>query len=219
MSSSNKASSIVYSVATRRNRDAARKALTEFFYPEEPLTLAYRYGREVTVDDLENSLAFLDQGTVTLATLNDPELGSNAAAAPVVGIAIGGPSHAALQVTVETQKFTDVMAFLKMVSDRSLPGARGSRPCYNLHCLAVHPAFRGRSIARRLVQEQLLLAKSATFDAFTADATASASAQLLRQLGMQEISRMRFDQYRNERGEPVFDTIPDAEVITLEQLL
>ncbi|XP_058066344.1 uncharacterized protein LOC131215965 [Anopheles bellator] len=213
MSSSNKASSIVYSVATRKNRDAARKALTEFFYPEEPLTLAYRYGREVTVDDLENSLAFLDQGTVTLATVNDQPDGN------VVGIAIGGPSNTALQVTVETQKFTDVMAFLKMVSDRSLPRALGSRPCYNLHCLAVHPAFRGRSIARRLVQEQLLLAKSATFDAFTADATARASAQLLRQLGMQEISRMRFDQYRNERGETVFDTFPDAEVITLEQLL
>uniref|UniRef100_A0A2M4CRX8 N-acetyltransferase domain-containing protein n=1 Tax=Anopheles darlingi TaxID=43151 RepID=A0A2M4CRX8_ANODA len=207
---------ITYTVATTVDRDAVRDALISFYYPEEPLTTAHRSGAEVTPDDLDNSLAFIDQGTVTLAWLNKTTDGEPAT---VVGIAIGGPSDAALNVPIRTSKFADIVAFLDWVAQSSV--AMGTRPCYNMHCLAVHPAYRGRAIGRQLVEQQMLVAKRVCpkLEAFTADATARKSEHLLKRLGLCEIGRLRFDQYRDERGDRVFDQLPDGVVVTLEKAL
>ncbi|XP_050098580.1 uncharacterized protein LOC126579220 [Anopheles aquasalis] len=201
---------ITYTVATNTDRDSVRDALITFYYPEEPLTTAHRSGAEVTPDDLENSLAFIDKGTVSLARLQP---------GTVVGIAIGSPSDAALHVPIRTRKFGDIVAFLDWVAQSSV--AMGPRPSYNMHCLAVHPAYRGRSIGRGLVEQQMLLAKRVCpqLGAFTADATARASERLLKRLGLCEIGRLRFDEYRDERDDRVFDQLPDAVVVTMEKAL
>uniref|UniRef100_A0A2M4AUH3 N-acetyltransferase domain-containing protein n=1 Tax=Anopheles triannulatus TaxID=58253 RepID=A0A2M4AUH3_9DIPT len=207
---------ITYAVATNADRDSVRDALISFYYPEEPLTTAHRSGAQVTPDDLDNSLAFIDRGTVTLARLSTA---TNGQPAPVVGIAIGGPSDAALNVPIRTRKFADIVAFLDWVAQSSV--AMGTRPCYNMHCLAVHPAYRGRSIGQQLVEQQMLLAKRGwpQLSAFTADATARKSERLLKRLGLCEIGRLRFDEYRDERGDRVFDQLSDGVVVTLEKPL
>ncbi|XP_035792555.1 uncharacterized protein LOC118466840 [Anopheles albimanus] len=207
---------ITYTVATNADRDCVRDALITFYYPEEPLTTAHRSGAEVTPDDLDNSLAFIGKGTVTLARLKQATSGQPGT---VVGIAIGGPSDDGLHVPIRTRKFADIVAFLDWVAQSSV--AMGTRPCYNMHCLAVHPAYRGRSIGRQLVEQQMLVAKHVCpqLGAFTADATARASERLLKRLGLCEIGRLRLDEYRDERGERVFDQLPDGVVVTLETAL
>uniref|UniRef100_A0A182J449 Uncharacterized protein n=1 Tax=Anopheles atroparvus TaxID=41427 RepID=A0A182J449_ANOAO len=193
---------IEYVVATRSDREAVRNALVTFFYPEEPLTMAHRDGPDVTEDDMENSLSFLDLGTVIVARLktNHDQL---------VGVSIGGPSDRAVNVSIRTRKFADIVAFLELLYERASLGAIGSRPSYNVHAIAVHPTHRGLRIGRRLVEEQITLAKHRwpTIDSVTVDATGPFSARLMHQLGLKEISRTRFDEYRDVQGDPVFRTV------------
>ncbi|XP_058123274.1 arylalkylamine N-acetyltransferase 1-like [Anopheles ziemanni] len=206
---------IEYVIADDSDREAVRNVLATFFYPEEPLTIAHRDGAAVTPDDMDNYLSFLDHNGVIVARLrsNPTEL---------VGISIGSPTDSALNVPIETRKFADIVAFLGLLYERASLRALGSRPAYNVHALAVNPAYRGLGIGRRLMEEQIALAKQCSqraFDSVTVDATGPFSARIMLQVGMKEIHRMRFEDYKDDQGNPVFRMAPEAEVITFEKML
>ncbi|XP_058123275.1 uncharacterized protein LOC131294361 [Anopheles ziemanni] len=206
---------IEYVTATRSDREAARAALANYYCPEEPLTFSHRDGPAITPDDMDNYLSFLDHNGVIVARLRaDPT--------ELVGISIGSPTDSALNVPIETRKFADIVAFLGMLYERASLRALGSRPSYNVHALAVNPAYRGLGIGRRLMEEQIALAKQCSqraFDSVTVDATGPFSARIMLQVGMKEIHRMRFEDYKDDQGNPVFRMAPGAEVITFEKML
>ncbi|XP_053676212.1 uncharacterized protein LOC128726429 [Anopheles nili] len=197
-----------YTIATESDRDEVRDALASYFYPEEPLTAGHSEGPAVTVDDMENALSFLVRGTVVLARTTADKL--------VVGLSIGSPSTYAINVPIRTEKFADIVTFLELLNERA---SRGSfqRPSesYTVHMLAVHPSHRGQSIGRRLVEEQISLARRRwpSCGVVTAEATSAGSLRVMQRLGMREIARMRFDEYRNARREQVFHGI--GEVVSL----
>ncbi|XP_049288884.1 uncharacterized protein LOC125766868 [Anopheles funestus] len=84
-----------YVIATVSDRELVREALANYFYPEEPLTLAHRDGPDVTMDDMENALSFLAQGTIILAR--------TLATRKLVGVAIGGLSTDVIKVPITTR--------------------------------------------------------------------------------------------------------------------
>uniref|UniRef100_A0A182NJ45 N-acetyltransferase domain-containing protein n=1 Tax=Anopheles dirus TaxID=7168 RepID=A0A182NJ45_9DIPT len=198
-----------YVIATESDREPLRQALVSYFYSEEPLTLSHRDGPCVTEDDMENSMSFLAGGTITLArTRSQGEL---------VGFAIGGPSTAVVNVPIRTRKLADIVAFLELLGKRS--SGVVAQPAYNIHMLAVHPAHRGHSIGRRLVEQQIALVRNRwpSMQSVTVEATSATPLRLMERLGMRETARLSFAEYRDAGGQVVF--YGTGEVVALEMKL
>uniref|UniRef100_A0A182RMN7 N-acetyltransferase domain-containing protein n=1 Tax=Anopheles funestus TaxID=62324 RepID=A0A182RMN7_ANOFN len=195
-----------YVIATVSDREIVREALANYFYPEEPLTLAHRDGPVVTMDDMENALSFLVQGTIILAR--------TFATRKLVGVAIGGLSTDVIKVPITTRKYADIVAFLECLSARASGNENSSS--YHVHMLAVHPAYRGNSIGRRLMEQQIELVRTRwpTVQTVTVEATSAASLRLMQRIGMRETARLSFAEYRNDAGELIF--LGTGEVFRLE---
>ncbi|XP_052897602.1 uncharacterized protein LOC128304451 [Anopheles moucheti] len=196
-----------YGIATGADREIVREALANYFYPEEPLTLAHRDGPDVTVDDMENALSFLDQGTIILARATSTR--------QLVGLAIGRPPTGVIVTPITTRKFAEITAFLECLSSR----ASGSGSSYLVTMLAVHPAHRGHSIGRRLMEEQIRLVRVRwpAVQSVTVEATSATSLRLMKRIGMCETAGLSFAEYRDDVGEQMF--LGAGEVIRLEMKL
>uniref|UniRef100_A0A182K7X9 N-acetyltransferase domain-containing protein n=1 Tax=Anopheles christyi TaxID=43041 RepID=A0A182K7X9_9DIPT len=200
-----------YAVATETDREIVREALASYFYPEEPLTLAHRDGPAVTTDDMEHALSFLTKGTVILAR-------TQAANGELVGVSIGGLATDDISVAITTRKFADIVAFLEVLDVRAY-GTASSTPSYHVHMLAVHPAHRAHSIGRRLMEEQIALVRARwpTLSAVTVEATGPSSCRLMKRIGMREMARLSFADYRDDADEQVF--LGTGEVVALEMAI
>ncbi|XP_035906312.1 uncharacterized protein LOC118509609 [Anopheles stephensi] len=196
-----------YAIAAESDRGMVREALATYFYPEEPLTLAHRDGPAVTEDDMEAALSFLAQGTVTLARVD--------VTGELVGLAVGGRSADA-GTTITTRKYADIVAFLECLSARAAGAECSSASSYHVYMLAVHPAHRGHSIGRRLMEQQfeLVRARWPSLPTVTVEATSATSLRLMKRIGMRETARLGFADYRDEAGEQAF--FGHGEVIRLE---
>uniref|UniRef100_A0A182PB77 N-acetyltransferase domain-containing protein n=1 Tax=Anopheles epiroticus TaxID=199890 RepID=A0A182PB77_9DIPT len=202
-----------YTIATEADRESVRDALAAYFYPEEPLTLAHRDGPAVTQDDMEHALSFLATGTTVLA--------HSRTEGKLVGLSIGGLGGAAAEkgaVTVTTRKFADIVAFLECLNVRAY-GEPNVTLSYHVHALAVHPMYRAHSIGRRLVEEQVALARARwpTMSTIAVEATGPGSCRLMKRLGMRETARLSFANYNDDVGEQIF--LGSGEVVALEMKL
>ncbi|XP_050072735.1 arylalkylamine N-acetyltransferase 1-like [Anopheles maculipalpis] len=196
-----------YVVATETDREMVREALAEYFYPEEPLTLAHRDGSDVTMDDMETALSFLKKGTTILARLDGE----------IVGLAIGGLSEDVSSVPIITRKYADIVAFLECLSARA-SDAESFTSSYHVYILAVHPAHRGHSIGRRLMEKQIELVRARwpTVLTVTVEATSTTSLRLMKRIGMHETARLSFAEYRDDAGEQVFFGTGEATRLKLQ---
>uniref|UniRef100_A0A182SV79 N-acetyltransferase domain-containing protein n=1 Tax=Anopheles maculatus TaxID=74869 RepID=A0A182SV79_9DIPT len=196
-----------YVIATESDRETVREALASYFYPEEPLTLSHRDGSVVTEDDMAAALSFLRNGTTILARTE--------ASRELVGLAIGGLSSDVSTVPITTRKYADIVAFLECLGVRA-SGAESSASSYHIYMLAVHPAHRGHSIGRRLMEKQIELARARwpKLPTVTVEATSATSLRLMKRIGMRETARLSFAEYRDDAGEQVFFGM--GEVVRLE---
>uniref|UniRef100_A0A182M5M9 N-acetyltransferase domain-containing protein n=1 Tax=Anopheles culicifacies TaxID=139723 RepID=A0A182M5M9_9DIPT len=198
-----------YFIATVSDRELVRAALATYFYPEEPLTIAHRDGPDVTVDDMENALSFLNHGTTVLVRATSSR--------EIVGLAIGGLAASSATVPITTRKFAEIVAFLECLAGRSL--GKESSTSYHVHMLAVHPAHRGHSIARQLMEKQfeLVRARWPSVQTVSVEATNATSLRLMKRIGMRETARLSFSEYIADDGEQIF--LGAGEVIRLEMKL
>ncbi|XP_053664417.1 uncharacterized protein LOC128713583 [Anopheles marshallii] len=198
-----------YVIATVSDRELVCEALANYFYPEEPVTLAHRDGPDVTVDDMESALSLLDQGTIILARATITR--------ELVGLAIGRPPTGVIATSITTRKFADITAFLKCLSARA--SGNESSSSYLVTMLAVHPAHRGHSIGRRLMEEQIRLVRARwpSTQSVTVEATSATSLRLMKRIGMCETARLSFAEYRDNVGEQMF--LGTGAVIRLEMKL
>ncbi|XP_058832332.1 uncharacterized protein LOC131690508 [Topomyia yanbarensis] len=195
---------IVFRLATAADREDVRDALGRFFYPDEPVTSSYYGGSEVTADDMHFTLSMIDDGFVILAV--DKKNGK------IVGLSIGGiiePDEPEklldLASKVDTVKFADILLFLAHM-------AKGANICqrftvakaYHIHCLAVAPEVRGRSLGKLLMKKQFEQAEKCGVEVVSTDATGLYSAQLFKQLGMTCVYSVPYNEYRNESQQQVF---------------
>ncbi|XP_055536285.1 uncharacterized protein LOC129724973 isoform X2 [Wyeomyia smithii] len=149
---------IIFRTAILADRENCRNALERYFYPEEPVTQSYYGGSEVTEDDMEFSLSIIDAGFVVLA--------EEETSGKILGLSAGGiiePNEAQIlndqASKTETQKFSDILRFLAYMASESMVCERFKvTKAYHIHCLAVDPEARGRSLGKRLMEKQFELA-------------------------------------------------------------
>ncbi|XP_058461009.1 uncharacterized protein LOC131436353 [Malaya genurostris] len=192
-------------VAREDELERVRDVLRTIYYPEEAITISYIYGKEPTLDDERFSLSFVQQGTVVLA--EDKTSGH------VVGIAIAGPivpGDPDLMVreaaTTDTKKWSDILKLLAYLErTANVCGRFGLPTAYHVHILGVNPSYRGQRLGLKLMQFHENLAKQLGFRAICADFTSVYSARLADQLGMEIISQVSLEDYRDENSEKLFE--------------
>lgn len=197
-------SDIQFRQAIPADREALREALGTFFYAEEPLTIYYYQGSDVTDDDMEFSLSLIEEGFVWLAV----EQGSGR----IVGLS-GGAITEPDEVThlidlagrTETKKFADILRVLGHLSHEvDVFNRYGVDKVYHLHFLAVDSRLRGRSLGRILMEKQFEYAVKCGTKVLRADVTGFYSAKLFESLGMETVKVIAYSDYLTEDGQQMF---------------
>ncbi|XP_058463672.1 uncharacterized protein LOC131437974 [Malaya genurostris] len=211
---------VVFRAATASDREDVRDALGRFFFPEEPITISYYGGSEVTADDMNNSLSLIDDGFVTLAVDGNSD--------KIVGISAGSliePNEAEklmdLASNAETVKFADILHFLAhMVNQADIFQRLAVTKVYHIHSLAVAPEVRERSLGTLLVRKQFEQARQCGAQAVSTDATGVHSARIFKKLGMENVYSISYEKYRNASHQQVFvGKEPHLEATTFAMLI
>ncbi|XP_065088080.1 arylalkylamine N-acetyltransferase-like 2 [Ochlerotatus camptorhynchus] len=197
--------SLVLRVARPDELDQVREVLHRIYYPEEGITVSYVHNKQHTLDDERFSLSFVEQGTVVLA--------EDTAAKRFIGISIAGaiyPGDPDLMeqeaTTTETKKWSDILKLLALLERTAdVCGRYRLEKAYHVHILAVDPTYRGHALGQRLLQFQMDLAKIMGFGAISGDFTSIFSVKLAEKLGMECINQLSLGEYRDEKGQKLFE--------------
>ncbi|XP_055608244.1 arylalkylamine N-acetyltransferase 1-like [Uranotaenia lowii] len=204
MASSN---NIVIRVARPEEVELVRQVLRTIYYPEEAITVSYKYGKDPTPDDEKFSLSFVEPGYTVLA--------EDTVAKKFVGVSVGGPIYPGdpdlmlkEAATTETRKWSDILKLLAQLERTAdVCGKYQLDRAYHVHILAVDSSYRGRGLGKKILDFQINLAKEHGFGAISGDFTSVFSARIAEQLGMESISQLSLADYRDDKGEHLFDPI------------
>ena len=75
--------------------------------------------------------------------------------------------------------------------------------------ISVHKNFGGRGIGRKLVQisEEYLTSEHKQIRLLSAETTGALSAKVFRKQGFEEVTKIIYDEYRDQNDKPVFKNI------------
>ncbi|XP_062549589.1 arylalkylamine N-acetyltransferase-like 2 [Armigeres subalbatus] len=197
-------SGIQFRQAVPADREAFREALATLFYADEPLTISYYQGSEVTDDDMAYSLSLIEEGFVWLAV--EEETGQ------IVGLSGGefcesdeAEQLISLAGQTESKKFADILRLLgKLSKEGDLFRRFGVSKAYHVHFLAVHSRMRGRSMGKILMEKQFEYARKCNVKVVCADVTGFYSEKLCKSLGMECIQAIAYSTLKDDAGEPMF---------------
>ncbi|XP_029727582.2 uncharacterized protein LOC115265775 [Aedes albopictus] len=195
---------IQFRQAISTDREALREALAKFFYPEEPLTVGYYRGSDVTDDDMEFSLSLIEEGFVWLGV--EEKSGRIVA---LSGGAFSEPDEAQQLIDfagrTESKKFADILRLLgRLALEVDVFNRFGVSKVYHLHYLAVDSRLRGRSLGRILMGKQFEHARECGAKVLCADVTGFYSAKLFESLGLQCVKSIDYKKYFDEDGQQMF---------------
>ncbi|XP_055618948.1 uncharacterized protein LOC129764151 [Toxorhynchites rutilus septentrionalis] len=190
--------------ATLADREKVREFLAHSFYPEEPVTISYIGGSEVTPDDMEFCLSLIAEGFVLLALVGGED--------QLVGISGAGVIDSDeseklkdIALKTETTKFGEILRMLSYVCEQANVCQRfGISEVYHQHYLAVDSKFRGKALGKLLMEKQFGKARDLGLRVVTTDASGVYSSNLCEKLGMQCVYSLAYNEYRNELGQQVF---------------
>ncbi|KAG6461227.1 hypothetical protein O3G_MSEX012503 [Manduca sexta] len=79
--------------------------------------------------------------------------------------------------------------------------------------ISVSEEARGRGLAKELMKRSVDLAKEKGFKLFKVDATGAFSQRICRSLGLEELRKVRYSEYLDDAGEPVFQVPPPHDAL------
>lgn len=149
-------------------------------------------------------------------TLRDnlSEMALDAATGQVVGVALNGvlwpgdldQAQAKLS-DMNDAKFRRIFGLLYSVNKRlDLFAAYHVDRIFECRILSVDHRYRGRGLARTLLQRSLQAAKDAGFELVKEDATGLFSQRAADSMGFQTLYEMRYEDYKDEHGSVAFPT-------------
>lgn len=186
-------------VAESRDYDDVLKFLREFYYKEEPITVAHPTPGH-TSDDEEYTMSWIPHGSVLIAF--DEESGQMA------GVLSAGPiKHGDADAmiedakTAETEKWSDILLLLAYIEKKADVLHRFNVPkALHAHALGVHHEFRGQRIGEKLFESCFETAKRLNYSMVTVDCTSVFSIKIAERLGMECVSVVTYDEYNASIG-------------------
>ncbi|NP_001177771.1 N-acetyltransferase 2 [Bombyx mori] len=189
-------------------KDAVIQHLRDSFFADEPLNKA------VGLCERGQPHAALER--LCLATMTD---GLSIAAMDgdkVLGVALNGIlRHGDIEQSIEKikqstdEKFNKIFNILYTVSrDLNLFNTFEVDLIMECRIISVHENARGRGLAKELMKRSIDLARDNEFKLFKVDATGAFSQRICRSLSLEELKSVRYDEYCDESGTPIFRVPP-----------
>lgn len=199
-------------VAKSSDYEAVVDCFRQYYYKEEPLTLAHPEPGH-TQDDEDFTMSHISSDTVLIAV--DKESGK------VVGALSAGPLEPGdadkmieESKTTESKKWREIMLFLAYLEKKSDVLNRFNVPtCLHVHALGVNGEYRGNKIGEKLFTACFENAKRLNHKLVTADCTSIFSIKIAERLGMECVSIVTYDEYNRSIGEDLYHpTAPNLEI-------
>ena len=204
----------LFRVAGQMDYDEILHFVREYYYKEEPLTLAHPEQGH-TKDDEEFTMSHIIHKTVLLAIDEENE--------KIVGVLIAGPiEHGDADKMLEnaefceSKKWSDISKFLAYIEKKAdVLGKFNLEEAVHCHALGVHHDYRGNKIGLKLFEKFFDVAKALNYQLVSVDCTSIFSNRICEQLEMDLVSSVSYDEYNMKIGEKLFKSIePNTKIIT-----
>ena len=201
-------------VATKSDYDDVIGLFRRYYYTEEPITISHPEPGH-TKDDEAFTMSFFDTESILIAT--DDKTGT------VVGALSSGPiEHGDADAmiedakTAETKKWREILLLLAYIEKKADVLQRLDIPkALHIHALGVHSDYRRQRIGERMFNFCFENAKRLKYPMVTTDCTSIYSIALAERCGMEQISKMTYDEYNKSIGEELYQPkAPNFEIIT-----
>ncbi|XP_067642423.1 arylalkylamine N-acetyltransferase-like 2 [Eurosta solidaginis] len=185
--------------------------LRKHYYPEEPLTI----GREPKTQDAEDEKFQMSQilhGTCLMAVQTVVACNDNASDERIVGVLLSGPkSNGEAEDLFEeaerlgSTKWGTILRVLAYAERETNVFKRYNiSKALHIHCLAVDVAARGCSVGLRLIEQLMNIGRQLEYLLMTLDCTSYYSAKLCERLEMECINVIKYDEYLDCNGKPIY---------------
>lgn len=220
ISNGNSEDDITLRVATADDQDGILNFIRTYYYPEEPLTL----GNDPKVqsdEDEKFSLSVLPYGASVIAVdrKRDSQIVGVLLAAPI------GPQEADEMVeeakNCKDKKWSEILGFLAHLErSANIYERYNVSRALHVHVMGVDPRTRGKAIGTKLMKKCMEIAKSRGFLLLTADCTSIYSIQIAKNLQMECIVDLAYEDYRDVNGKQLFrPPLPHTRVNTFAKRL
>ncbi|KAK0087757.1 hypothetical protein PV325_000135 [Microctonus aethiopoides] len=191
--------------------------LRRFFFRDEPLNHSIQLipeGENSTCIPLEEySTSSIDENLSFMAV---------SSTGTIVGVLLNGKTQAAEHgepeyiTNCESPKFKKTLKLLHYVDQKAnLINRYPNKNGIDIRIISVDNNWRGRGIAAALFEKTIAIARELKYDYIRADCTSHFTAKLCKRLGFDSIYELRYADYVDENGKPVFlPSLPHTAITT-----
>ncbi|XP_012274307.1 dopamine N-acetyltransferase isoform X2 [Orussus abietinus] len=192
--------------------DAPRvlKFLKRFFFRDEPLNYSIELippGENSTCVELEEySISSIEENLSLMAV---------STSGAVIGVCLNGRTSAPKDAEPDyiadcaNPKFKKVLKLLYFLDKQvTATGRYTGENGVELRIISVDSNWRGRGVARALIEKTIETAKERGFSIIRCDCTSVFSAKLCARIGFEKIYELKYEDYVDEEGKPIFS--PDS---------
>ncbi|XP_011875954.1 PREDICTED: dopamine N-acetyltransferase-like isoform X2 [Vollenhovia emeryi] len=183
------------------------KFLRRFFFRDEPLNHCIQLipeGEDSTCVELEDYCSYSSLG-------NNLSLKAVSASGAIVGLELNGkmepPSNEEPEYirSCKNAKFKKILRLLHHI-DKGVNMGGQFRNCnvMEIKILSVDTSWRGKGIAKTLMEKSIEIAKEQGFHYARADCTSFFSGKVCARLGFEAIYNLNYNDYVDEDGKPIF---------------
>lgn len=200
--------SIEYRIAKSNDRGEIVKLSNDHFYPYEPMNLGWITEGSASTEDLDLSLEDLDKGhcIVAVDTETNTIVGASCNAVDRPGSIDAMYKDAEL---TNNSKWAEYLRFYAELDE--LAGIFKKYEVdasFHVHCLVVNAEYRKRSIGLNLISETHQLGAELGYKISTINCSSYFTAQIAKQLQMEKICEMAYDDIEGKNGQKLIRSSP-----------
>ncbi|KAK2580478.1 hypothetical protein KPH14_006218 [Odynerus spinipes] len=205
-------------VITRDDKHRVLKFLRRFFFRDEPLNHSIEL-----IPEGENSTCLELEDYCSKSSLeNNLSLMAVSSSGAIVGILLNGKLESCDEdepeyiASCDNPKFKKILRLLHHV-DRQVTtsGKFKNQNVLEIKIISVDTNWRGKGVAKALVEKATEIAREHDFHVMRADCTSMFSGKLCERLGFEAIYRLNYSDYVDEDRKPIFTpAFPHTAIIT-----
>lgn len=205
-------------IVTKDDKLRILKFLRRFFFRDEPLNHCIQL-----IPESEDSTCLELEEYCSMSTLeNNLSLMAVSTSGAIVGVLLNGKMDPPCEgdpeyiTTCENPKFKKILRLLRYVDQNvTRNGQYEDLNVLEIRILSVDSSWRGKGIAKTLVEKTIEIGKEKGFHMVRADCSSFFSGKLCARLGFERIYELKYADYVDEDGNPVFSpAFPHTSIIS-----
>ncbi|XP_046824196.1 arylalkylamine N-acetyltransferase 1-like isoform X1 [Vespa crabro] len=197
-------------IITRDDKHRVLKFLRRFFFRDEPLNQNI-----ALIPEGENSTCLELEDYCSKSSLeNNLSLMAVSSTGAIIGVLLNGKLEPCEEdepdyiENCENLKFRKILRFLHYIDKRVNVGKFQDQNILEIRIISVDTNWRGKGIAKALIEKTIEIAKEHNFQAIRVDCTSMFSGKLCERFGFETIDQVKYSDYVDENGKPIFTPAP-----------